>query len=703
MIVDDDVTTDLLAGRAEDQNNRGIDLARQGKAEEAIGCYREALRLRPAYPEAHNNLGNALAKRGRLEDAIDSYREAVRLRPDDSKALCNLGNALRESGKLDEAEDAHRAALRSDPGWAEAHNDLGITLTWRGKLDEAEDSFGEALRLRPGYVEAMNNLGIALARKGRAEAAEAAYRQALRLRPDYPEAFINLGNVLAQGGRLDAAAASYREAIRVAPGLARAHHFLANTLTRLGRHTDAEAGYREALRLRPDDPDVFNDRAIGLSEQGRFEDAAADYREALRLRPDYAEAHNNLGNALRQLGQVEESIACYREALRLRPNYAEAHNNLGISLRSLGCLDEAAACYTRSLQLRPHYVDAHVNRSMAWLRAGRFELGWPEYEWRWKKPESAPPVFVPPPWNGGPLKGRTILLYTEQGSGDTLQFIRYASLVRRRGGRVVVQCPGPLIPILSRCRDIDRLVPRGQPLPEFDLHAALMSLPGLFHTDLESIPAEIPYLFADEELVGDWRRRLADVPGFRVGVAWQGNPKFPTDKLRSFPLRALGPLARVAGVSLVSLQVEHGADQLRGIDFPVLDLGPELTRAPGMFIDAAAAIRNLDLVVACDTAVAHLAGGLGAPVWVALPYSPDWRWLVGRVDSPWYPTMRLFRQPSFGDWPRVFGRMAGELEELLASRPSGFLADRVPRGPETRAGAVNGHRTLKLESDAFTN
>ena len=635
MIVDDDVTTDLLAGRAEDQNNRGIDLARQGKAEEAIGCYREALRLRP----------------------------------DDSKALCNLGNALRESGKLDEAEDAHRAALRSDPGWAEAHNDLGITLTWRGKLDEAEDSFGEALRLRPGYVEAMNNLGIALARKGRAEAAEAAYRQALRLRPDYPEAFINLGNVLAQGGRLDAAAASYREAIRVAPGLARAHHFLANTLTRLGRHTDAEAGYREALRLRPDDPDVFNDRAIGLSEQGRFEDAAADYREALRLRPDYA----------------------------------EAHNNLGISLRSLGRLDEAAACYTRSLQLRPHYVDAHVNRSMAWLRAGRFELGWPEYEWRWKKPESAPPVFVPPPWNGGPLKGRTILLYTEQGSGDTLQFIRYASLVRRRGGRVVVQCPGPLIPILSRCRDIDRLVPRGQPLPEFDLHAALMSLPGLFHTDLESIPAEIPYLFADEELVGDWRRRLADVPGFRVGVAWQGNPKFPTDKLRSFPLRALGPLARVAGVSLVSLQVEHGADQLRGIDFPVLDLGPELTRAPGMFIDAAAAIRNLDLVVACDTAVAHLAGGLGAPVWVALPYSPDWRWLVGRVDSPWYPTMRLFRQPSFGDWPRVFGRMAGELEELLASRPSGFLADRVPRGPETRAGAVNGHRTLKLESDAFTN
>jgi Flp pilus assembly protein TadD len=670
MIADGDLAMEVLAGRAEDQNNRGGDLIRQGKIVEAIDCYREALRLRPAYVEAHNNLGNALARRGRLEEAIASYREALRLRPGYSKALCNLGNALCGAGRLDEAEAAHRDAVRAEPGWAEAHNDLGITLTRRGKLGEAEDRFGEALRLLPGYVEAMNNLGIALARGGRLEAAEAAYRQALRLRPGYPEAHHNLGHVLARRGRQEDAVRCYGEAIRLSPGYAQAHHALANTLARMGRHGEAEASYQEALRLRPDDPDVLNDRAISLSDQGRYEEAAAVYRAALKVRPGFVEVHNNLGNALRQAGRLEESLASYGEALRLRPDYAEAHNNLGIALRTLGRHDEAAECYTRALRLRPGYVDAHVNRSMAWLRAGRFELGWPEYEWRWKKPEAAPPTFVQPPWNGAPLGGRAVLLHTEQGSGDTLQFIRYALLVRARGGRVFVSCPGPMIPLLSRCCGIDRLVPKGAPLPEFDLHAGLMSLPGIFHTELASIPADVPYLYADEELAGDWRRRLAAVPGFKVGVVWQGNPKFPSDQTRSFPLWALAPLAAVPGVSLVSLQVAHGTDQLRGVDFPVLDLGDELTRAPGMFMDAAAAVRNLDLVLACDTALAHLAGGLGAPVWVALPYSPDWRWLVGRADSPWYPTMRLFRQPSFDDWGTVFRRMAGALEERLSSPPS---------------------------------
>ncbi len=320
------------------------------------------------------------------------------------------------------------------------------------------------------------------------------------------------------------------------------------------------------------------------------------------------------------------------------------------------------------------------------MRAGRFELGWPEYESRWRKKETPPPKFIPPAWNGAPLRGRTILLYTEQGWGDMFQFIRYAPMVEARGGRVIVQCPAPLIPLLSRCRGIDRLVPRNGPLPDFDLHAALLSLPGLFHTDLESIPAEIPYLFADEELVSGWRRRLAGLSGFRVGLVWQGNPKFANDRARSFPLRAAAPLAQIEGVSLISLQVEHGLDQIAAAGLPMLELGTELVRSPGMFTDAAAAIRNLDLVIACDTAIAHLAGGMGVPVWLALPFSPCWRWLMGRPATPWYPSMRLFRQPAHGDWDSVFRQMAGELSERMGSDASstGFGPGSPRRGRKGR-------------------
>jgi hypothetical protein len=366
----------------------------------------------------------------------------------------------------------------------------------------------------------------------------------------------------------------------------------------------------------------------------------------------------------------------------LRPNYAEAINNRAISLSNLGRIDEATACYARSLALQPDNPYTHLNRALAWLRAGRFELGWPEYEWRWRRRETPPPKFVQPPWNGATVSGRTVLLYAEQGSGDTFQFIRYAPMVRDRGGRVLFQCPDGLVNLLSRCPGIDRLVPRSAPLPDFDVHAALMTLPSLFHTELATTPAAVPYLFADEELVGDWRRRLAAVPGFRIGVVWQGNPKFGNDRARSYPLTALAPLARLNGVSLVSLQVENGLDQLNDVDFPVLDLGNALVRAPGMFMDAAAVIHNLDLVVTCDSALAHLAGGLGVPVWLGLPHASDWRWLVGRHDSPWYPTMRLFRQPVTGDWATVFERMAGELSEQLGAgpRPSPARAVASPGG-----------------------
>ena len=297
---------------------------------------------------------------------------------------------------------------------------------------------------------------------------------------------------------------------------------------------------------------------------------------------------------------------------------------------------------------------------------GRFEQGWPGYEWRWKCKEfgSLPP-FHPPLWDGSPLDGRTILVHAEQGLGDTLQFIRYAPLVHQRGGRVILVCQPPLIGLLTRSPGVERLVAQGEALPDYDVHVPLMSLPGLLGTTLESVPADVPYLDAEPQLVEAWRHRLGSYPGFKVGIVWQGNPKFRLDRRRSIPLAQFAPLARVPGVHLFSLQKGPGAEQLAAVTdrFPVTDLGRRLDD----FMDTAAVLKNLDLVISVDTAIAHLAGALGIPVWVALPFVPDWRWLMDREDSPWYPTMRLFRQARPGQWEDVFQRIAEALQRRLAA------------------------------------
>lgn len=324
--------------------------------------------------------------------------------------------------------------------------------------------------------------------------------------------------------------------------------------------------------------------------------------------------------------------------------------------------------------LDPGSASAHWNRALAYLQHGDFERGWPEYEWRWKRGPTGPRQFPQPAWDGSRLNGRTALLYTEQGYGDMIQFVRYASHVQARGGPVLLECPPALIPLFSTCRGIDQLVPERSPHPPFDVHAALMSLPGLLGTTLATVPADIPYLHAQPARIDAWAKQLAGLQGFKVGVAWQGNPRHTWDRFRSFPLASLEPIAHVSAVQLVSLQKGLGAEQLHSgtVRFPIIDLGTRLDENGRAFLDTAAVMAQLDLVITADTATAHLAGSLGVPVWVALSALSDWRWLRDRDDSPWYPTMRLFRQKRLGDWADVFGRMA----ETLAERANSIAPER---------------------------
>jgi tetratricopeptide (TPR) repeat protein len=635
---------------------------------------------------------------GRLTEAARLCRQALQADPRNAEAWCLLGIAQRASSQPAQAADSYRQALRLRPDFVEAWNNLGNALVTQGKLDEAAAAFEQVLRLRPDYAEAHNNLGVVLRHQGKWAEAAARYQQALRLKPDYPDALNNLGDALQGLGRLEEAAASYRRALHLRPNYPEAHTNLGNALNRLERPDEAAAHHREALRLRPGYAEAHSNLGNTLVTQRKYAEAEACYREALRLRPDWDEAHHNLGTALAEQGRLAEAEACYREALRLRPDHIDACGNLATALMGQGKAAEAAAVYQRVLEFKPDSPDAHLSRAMACLALGFWEEGWAEYEWRWRCPDFGTMPYTQPLWDGSPLAGRTILLHAEQGLGDTMLAVRYAPKVKERGGTVLLACPRALGRLLAGFPGVDRVIEQGADLPAFDCHAPLMGLPGIFRTTPETVPAEIPYLFADPALVEHWRREIAG-RDFRVGIAWQGNPRFKADRQRSIPLARFAPLAAVPGVRLFSLQKGAGSEQVRDASFPVVDLGPRLDEAAGAFMDTAAVMKNLDLVISPDTAVTHLAGALGVPAWVALPYSAHWLWLMEREDTPWYPTLRLFRQRTWGNWEEVFERMAAALAQRAeAPRAAGPVLVEVAPGELIDKIAI-----LQIKSERISN
>ncbi len=429
-----------------------------------------------------------------------------------------------------------------------------------------------------------------------------------------------------------------------------------------GRLAEAEALYRKLLDRQPNHPDALHLLGVAALGAGRHAEAVDWISRAIRVQGNSAAVHNNLGEAYRAMGNHELAIAAYQQALRLRPDFAAAHNNLGTIFQSEQRTKEAIACFDRAIAARPEYANAHYNRARAWLSEGNFLDGWREYEWRWRREEFRRLPLPQPEWDGSPLAGRRLLIRAEQGLGDTLQFIRYLPLLQSQGHSAMAEVQPELVPLLAQS-GIGPLVARGAPLPQFDVHASLLSLPRLLGTTLETIPAGDAYLSVDEELVRTWRANLERIAGLRVGICWQGSPQYVHDNVRSIALARFAPLARVPGVRLVCLQKGFGLEQLASLadPFEIVDLRPDYDHQDGAFLNAAATICNLDLVITSDTAMAHLAGALGARVWVLLSTSADWRWLQQREDCPWYPTMRLFRQTERGDWPGLFERVAEAL------------------------------------------
>jgi tetratricopeptide (TPR) repeat protein len=585
---------------------------------------------------------------------------------------------LHQAGKLAEAERLYQQILQGNGHDPEIWFLLGDALQGQGRLAEAVERYRQALQFQPNHVAARAGLGVTLASMRKLPEAVAELQQVIRLRPDFAQAHHNLGVALAELGNLDEAGVCLRQALLLQPDYAEARYNLGNVLVTQGKREEAVASFHRALELRPAYGEVYNNLGLALIDLRRSAEAAVFLQQGVRLRP-VPESHNNLGLALADLGRFEEAEASFKEALRISPSYIDAHANLANLYKEQGRSEEALAGYQVALWVNSDAPSTHWNRALTWLQKGDFEKGWEEYEWRWKRKQTPPRAFRQPAWDGSPLSGRTILLYMEQGLGDMLQFIRYAPLVKERGGTVILECPRFLIPLFSTCRGIDLIVAEGDPLPDFNVQAPLMSLPRLFKTTPEAIPSAVPYLFPDPGLVEQWRQRLSSIAGFKIGISWQGNPHHQWDRHRSFPLAELAAIARLPGVRLISLQKGARTEQLKVVPFEVIEFGEELDTTSGAFMDSAAIIKNLDLVITVDSAIAHLAGALGAPVWLGLAAIVDWRWMFQREDTPWYPTMRLFRQSKLGNWASVFGRMASELSKQLQSGRRGTVV--VPVSP----------------------
>jgi tetratricopeptide (TPR) repeat protein len=569
-------------------------------------------------------------------------------------------------GQLDLAEEACKQLLAADPQHADSLHLLGLIHAQANQLDLAIDLIAQAIRHHQQNPDYFFNLAALLARRDRVDEALKSFDIALGLKPDFVGAWIGLGDLLQRQQRLDEALLTYRHVLTLDPHSAEAAEKSGKLLYEQGRIGEAAEQFAKVVELRPDDPAAYNNLGIALTDLRRLGEATAALDRAIALSPDLAELYNSRANALKLQNRLKEALADYDRAIALTSGSAQTFSNRGNCLDELARPDEALANYQQALTLDAGHADAHWNLAINRLRAGDLRAGFREAEWRWtsKTLRLKPRHFDKPLWLGAePIDGKVLLLHNEQGLGDAIQFARYIPLLAPCGARVVLESSPPLIPLLAGLAGISQHIAKGEALPEFDFHCPLSSLPLVLDTTLDTIPAVTPYLAVPPD-ARDWSSWLGENSGVRVGLVWSGNPDHLNDHNRSIAFAALAPLLDI-NAQFVSLQKNARAEDQRelGACAGIRDAAPQLNT----FADTAALIAELDLVISVDTSVAHLAGALGKPVFILLPYVPDWRWLMGRNDTPWYPSARLFRQTAARRWEPVIAEVKDALQRFVAA------------------------------------
>lgn len=609
----------------------------------------------------------ALYQRGRFADARDMTLRLLDERPADS-ALHNIAGACaRALGDLAAAETHWRAATSLQPSLSDGHNNLGVLLHETGRPADAEASFRAALSVMPSNAGAHYNLARVMTDLGRVTEAEGHYRQALGLQPQYVDAWTGLGLLLLDLNRFADAEAALRRATELAAQQPNAHYNLGNALLRQGRNDDARVPLLRALALDPNHIGALTNMANAARQQGNFAEAERHFQRAIAASPQFAPLHWSLGAVLHEQGRPAEAEQAYRRAIDLGPDEADSHTNLGALLRDVGRLDHAEAALRRAVALDPGHSGARVNLAMLLLSTGRYHEGWANYEAR-SEARFGDRTFVPPDlpypqWRGEPLGGKSILVLREQGIGDEIQCARFVQVLRALGARTItLMTRGALLDLFSQL-GADRMITEGDvTLEPHDYWAFSFGIAAVICTSESAIPATIPYLRASPNRVAAWKPRLQD-QRLKVGIVWKGGTLHRNDRFRSLPgIDSLAPILAIPSVAFFSLQKGTDETAASTASHVIANIGPELHD----FADTAAVVAQLDLVITVDTAVAHLAGALGTKVWVMVPaINTDWRWLVGREDSPWYSdVMRVFRQTAAGDWSNVITQIAAELAAL---------------------------------------
>lgn len=578
-------------------------------------------------------------------------------------------------------------------------NDRGAALAHQRRFFEAAAALEEACEFDPEFADAYSNLGAVLRRLGDIEGAIAQFEEAIRVRPDFAAAYYNLGNAYGLKDDKTAAVEAYRAAITHRSDYAEAWNNLARLLNDGGHHEEALEACLEGLQSAPDNPHLRNNTGNAYQGLGQYPNAIEQYRFAIENAPNMSEAYSNLGIVLKEAGEFEASVAIHRKAVELAPQDIGALNNMGTGEQSSGLLDEAVRTFERALALdkdavvtkinlatalmerneidraiplfeevvetasfgdeTPEHALAHKNLGLSLMLRGEFDIGAKHYAWRWATREFTPRDLPSPVWAGEELDGETIFVHWEQGFGDAIQFARFAAQIRDRGGRPILEAPAPLAPLLKTAKGIEEIIIEGMTPPETDLHIPMFDLLGALSVSSQNLPGTIPYLEVNPDRGERWSDRIPETGRLRVGLVWAGRPTHRNDRNRSLPLEAMLPLLRQTDVDFYALQVGERASDIAatGLTNDLIDLSPRLTD----FAETAAALDQLDLLISVDTSVVHVAGAINRPAWVLIPYAPDWRWGLESDTSPWYPSVRLFRQPKSGDWETVLENIAKAL------------------------------------------
>jgi Flp pilus assembly protein TadD len=686
----------------------GLQHHQAGRLAEAEACYREILELEPQHADALHLLGVIAQQAGHHDLAIQLIRSAIQRHPQCADFYNNLANTYRLQNDLPSAVASYRSAISLDPTHIDALHNLANVLAEQAEFAEAETCFRRVLDLQPSHAQALYNLGNTKIKQSDLPAAIRYYRQAIAVNPDCSAFHFNLAHALQESGGLVEATGAYQRSLALAPDDPEVNYNLGVVLHLRREFPEAAGAFRRAIALKPDYAEAHCNLAAVLQELDDFSTADELLRRAIALNPGLPEAHSNLGGNLWRQGDLCAAQESCHRAIALNPSLPEAHTNLAHILADQGDLagaldsydhalalkvdalaretaagnpktwkrgdllkafeSESASAYEQALKSKANSAEIIHYVGLAHLLRGDFAIGWQNYECRWhtRSLRGAVRNFRQPLWRGEPLEGARILIHAEQGMGDTMQFARYVPLVAARHATVILEVQPELRGLFAGMEGASLVIGRGESLPEFAWHSPLLSLPRAFGTQLATIPANIPYLQSNPSAVQEWSQHLRG-DGLRIGLVWSGNPLHVRDPQRSLPLNQLRALLEMNRTTFYSLQKGSAASQLLAlpIETNLIDLEPQLKD----FADTAAAICNLDLVISVDTAVAHLTGALGKPVWVLLTHAPDWRWLLDRDDSPWYPTARLFRQPAPGDWSSVIDRVANELQQLAFTPP----------------------------------